>query len=264
MEYGPRYIRNRPTLITVTPAGGSAIPLVNNQYDAYRTATYYPTSQTWPLQASGAPVHDGSYDVNFLYRGNVTMAQGWSGTQYMGYQDTGVVYQTQDGAGHTMNATPSSSTGYSLPGVLTPGDNGGNSNLATSLSYTSSWQVTGVTGPNGANSNTFYDQYGRPLSTVSPDGASTGFTYTYNPNTQTATVNNKWKRTTLDGFGRTVKEEMGNGPTTNAPVSVVDTQYAPCACSPLGKLYRVSRRMRRAGRRCGRPTRTMRRAERSR
>jgi YD repeat-containing protein len=34
--------------------------------------------------------------------------------------------------------------------------------------------------------------------------------------------------------------ESGTGATTSAAVSQVDTQYAPCACSPLGKMYRVS------------------------
>jgi len=32
--------------------------------------------------------------------------------------------------------------------------------------------------------------------------------------------------------------DTGNGSTT---VSVAETQYAPCACSPLGKLWRTSR-----------------------
>ena len=63
-------------------------------------------------------------------------------------------------------------------------------------------------------------------------------------NTQTVTIGTdsaaRWKRTTLDGFGRTVKVEMGSGATTTTPASIVDTEYAPCACSPLGKMYRVS------------------------
>ena len=43
--------------------------------------------------------------------------------------------------------------------------------------------------------------------------------------------------TTLDGFGRTIHVQTDNGSTT---VSTVDTEYAPCACSPLGKLWRFS------------------------
>jgi len=41
----------------------------------------------------------------------------------------------------------------------------------------------------------------------------------------------------VDGLGRTVKVETGYGTTT---VSVVETEYAPCACSPMGKVKRVS------------------------
>jgi hypothetical protein len=50
----------------------------------------------------------------------------------------------------------------------------------------------------------------------------------------------RWKRTTMDGFGRVTRVESGNGAVTNAAVSQVDTQYAPCGCSPLGKMWRVS------------------------
>jgi len=38
---------------------------------------------------------------------------------------------------------------------------------------------------------------------------------------------------TLDGFGRTVKVENGDGSGTK---SAVESVYGPCACSPLGKL----------------------------
>ena len=131
--------------------------------------------------------------------------------------------------------------------MLTPG---GNANLATTVTYTNSWAVTSVTGPNGANGTTTYDNFGRPQSTKIPDGAETDYTYAYvglngvAANQQTATLGTgtamRWKRTTLDGFGRVTRVESGNGPATNAAVSQVDTQYAPCACSPLGKVSQVS------------------------
>jgi len=52
----------------------------------------------------------------------------------------------------------------------------------------------------------------------------------------------RFDRTTYDGFGRPVKQESGdnrNG-AANTVLSTVDTQYAPCACSPLGKVSQVS------------------------
>ena len=44
----------------------------------------------------------------------------------------------------------------------------------------------------------------------------------------------------MDGFGRVTRVENGNGAVTNTAVSQVDTEYAPCGCSPLGKVSRVS------------------------
>jgi YD repeat-containing protein len=138
---------------------------------------------------------------------------------------------------------PSADRSYSLRGTLTPE---GNANLATTVTYASSWAVTSVTGPNGASGTTTYDSYGRPQSTSIPDGAVTNYGYTYvgvngSANQQTATLTtgsaSRWKRTTLDGFGRVVRVETGHDSTV---VSQVDTEYAPCACSPLGKMWRVS------------------------
>jgi RHS repeat-associated protein len=146
-----------------------------------------------------------------------------------------------------MSSTPSLDTNYSLPGVITPNEN---ANLATTLTYSGSWAVTSLTGPNGANSATTYDGWGRPTTTKIPDGAVTTYGYAYvkvdgtGVNQQTAMLGTgtaaRWKRTTLDGFGRVVRVESGNGLATTPAVSQVDTQYAPCACSPLGKMWRVS------------------------
>ena len=142
-----------------------------------------------------------------------------------------------------MTSAPSADTNYSLPGVLTPGRN---TNLATTVAYAGSWAVTTLTGPNGANGTTTYDGNGRPVTTKIPDGAETTYSYYYAAmgNQQTAMLGTgttaRWKRTTVDGFGRVTKVENGKGPSTNPPVSQVDTQYAPCRCSPLGKMSKVS------------------------
>ncbi len=78
------------------------------------------------------------------------------------------------------------------------------------------------------------------------DGAVTGYAYTYysvggGANTQTATLGSQFKRTTLDGFGRTTRVENGSfSGSTYTTVNQVDTQYAPCGCSPLGKMSAVS------------------------
>ncbi len=45
----------------------------------------------------------------------------------------------------------------------------------------------------------------------------------------------------MDGFGRTIEVETGTmSGSTPVAVSLVDTRYAACACSPLGKIQQVS------------------------
>jgi YD repeat-containing protein len=49
-------------------------------------------------------------------------------------------------------------------------------------------------------------------------------------------------KTVMDGFGRTIQTVTGYGTATSITtvVSTVDIQYAPCGCSPLGKLSQQS------------------------
>jgi RHS repeat-associated protein len=228
-NYAVKYLFNRQTLATVTASSGTTT-LSGASYDQSA------------LQDAGNSGylrnHDSTFDVSTHYRGNPTSTwQAGTSMTYL-YQTTGIPYQMTNGYGVVVTTAPSNDTNWSLPGVLTPNSN---SNLATSVSYATSFAVTSVTGPNGATGNATYDLYGRPTSNTSTDGAVTNYTYSYLPNTQTATITNGsgtiWKKTTLDGFGRTIKVETGHDSTT---VSVSEMQYAPCACSPLGKLWRTS------------------------
>ncbi len=75
---------------------------------------------------------------------------------------------------------------------------------------------------------------------MSPLGATSTYTYasTYTNNESKVKTNNHWTRTTVDGLGRVIKTEVGTG--TSTVVSTVDTEYAACACSPIGKVKRVS------------------------
>jgi RHS repeat-associated protein len=224
-NYTSRHIFNRMTSATVTDASGAVKGLVSNTYDQWGTAVQY-----------NVGMHDSAnYGTGFNFRGNLTKRHTADGADTFWYLMTGVLQSTTNAAGVSVGNSTSGATNYSLPEVITPG---GSSNLATSIGYNSSWAVTSVTGANGANSTTSYDSYGRPSSSKIPDGAITNYTYTYNPNTQTATLGSRWTKTTLDGFGRPIKVETGNGGTT---VSVAETEYAPCACSPLGKLKRTAR-----------------------
>lgn len=77
----------------------------------------------------------------------------------------GVRISAIDGASHTFTNSPSSSTNYSLPAVLSNGV------VSSNISYASSWAVTQVAESNGATTSTTYDSYGRPTSSTVADGA---------------------------------------------------------------------------------------------
>ena len=139
--------------------------------------------------------------------------------------------------------TSDRATGYSLPGVMKPG---GNCTLATTITYAAFWAVTRVTGPNGANSTTTYDSTGGRESWI-PDGAETNYTYQYMRSERGGReyadgermgARRDGRRRRWMGSGGRSKEETGHETTT---LYVVDTQYAPCACSPIGKMYRMRR-----------------------
>jgi hypothetical protein len=80
-----------------------------------------------------------------------------------------------------------------------------------------------------------YDRFMRPQSYTTSAWATV--TLSYSGTTATETINGRWRKRTLDGFGRVVKLEAGDASGTN---SVVDTVYDACACSPLGKVKQVS------------------------
>ena len=226
--YAWLYIRNRLLSATLTTSAGTTT-LVSNSYD-----------QSWMQPPSYYALFDPNYETSTGCRGNVTYSVNMGTATSTQYYETGAVYSATDATGNTVTNTLASND--TLPGVLTPN---GNAALATSLTYATSLAVTSVTGANGATSTTAYDGYGRPASSTSSDGAVTTYAYAYynssGQNSQTAAVNNgvanQWKKTVLDGFGRTLSVLTGNGTTT---VSETDTQYAPCACSPLGKVSAVS------------------------
>jgi YD repeat-containing protein len=103
--------------------------------------------------------------------------------------------------------------------------------------------VSSQTGPNGDGGTITYDGYGRPATSLSPSGATTTYGYhdTSTPPFRTSLTNGRWNRTTLDGFGRTIKTEVGTGdPVTGTVTSLSETVFAPCGCSPLGKLFAQS------------------------
>ena len=166
------------------------------------------------------------------------------------YDIEGNAIQSQDALGNMTNVAVDS--WGNVPQTVTPNSN---NNLSTSFSFNSFLAPTQVSQPsNGTSVNATYDAYGRTLTVTSPGGAVThyyycpdacsnvGFSLPATRNGQNyskiTVVNTRWSRDQYDGLGRVIRTDRGD--TSGNVVSNVDTDYAPCACSPTGKMYRTS------------------------
>lgn len=230
-NYTSRYVRNRSLSSTLTSASGTRT-LVSRRYDTS------PEVGSFYLQpANGATLHDSNiFTDSYVWRGNpVVENRLGKPARYMRYDVTGNPFHTFNSAGQTVTANWDSSKNYAVPSTLTPNSN---TTLSQSMTYNSFLGVTQVNSPNGVSQSYGWDSSARPASSQSPHGAVATYTYTNSPPTTTATVNGRWTKTTMDGLGRAVKVETGSGTTT---LSVTETEYGLCACTPLGKVYRVSR-----------------------
>ena len=214
------YIYNRLTSAAVTD-GTNNLPLASNTYD-------YP----YLTSVSGSPQEWDSTYANQTIRGNVYVATTPSGSSTYSYDTTGNVVRAVVN-GVTTTVTTDSTTNFAAPTQLTTGS------LNNSLTWTSFLGLGSATGANGDSVSTSYDTFARPTSTTSPFGAVTTYTYSappfssLNPATVKMTTNSRWTLNTLDGFGRTIMVQTGDA---NGTQSQAESVYAPCACSPLGKL----------------------------
>jgi hypothetical protein len=212
-NYTSRYIRNRLLTSTVVEGTKQAV-LASNAYDQYGT-----WSSCWPLfsyaigvtAVTGLRQHDAAYDANFRYRGNVTTAAAPGVCASFSVDMAGNRTGTWS-KGVASTAQYQAGTNYAAPGALTVN---GLSNL---MQWDAALHLTQNTGANGEVSGTVYDTYGRPSWSTAATGASTGYTYsTAAPWTVTATVNGRWTKKTLDGFGRVVKQEARHGRLKTSP-----------------------------------------------
>jgi RHS repeat-associated protein len=246
-NYSSRYIYNRLLTSTLTSASPN-ITLASNTYDGYSVSAPNGSPREWDI------LNDGT---TFNYRGNATQANTPGHTILTTYDATGTVTTQNDNNGHSVAASTSALTNFTLPDTLTPN---GTTSLQTQATYNSvGFFPASVAGPgqtlnngsSGTAAYTSYDGYGRVAYTLAPSqvagqlGAQTNYTYSYASTgwTTTATTANSgggshFATTTLDGVGRSASVVTGYNSTTK--VSEVDTSYAPCACSPLGKMSQQS------------------------
>ncbi|QOY91470.1 RHS repeat-associated core domain-containing protein [Paludibaculum fermentans] len=202
-----------------------------------------PANSTNLTDVTDITEHDARYSTSLTWRGNVTyVAVLGKAPVCLSYNIGGTVVKSQTVGGIAVDYSVTSASHYTMPSVVTPN---GESNLASSSQFNTFLGLSSTTGPNSATAAFTYDSMTRPSTTTSALGAVTNYAYTNavvaGPSstlaTSTATTNGKWVRTTVDGLGRPVKVERGNGSTV---VSIVDTEYGPCACSAVGKVKRVS------------------------
>jgi RHS repeat-associated protein len=240
-NYTSLYIVNRLLTSTVTD-GTNTATLVTNTYDTTMTGT----DSTYTCNPAGyGPYlceHDSTYyPYTFTTRGNVSTSTTPTTYTTNSYDLTGTVLTTTVN-GVTSTVTPTNN--FAAPGQITT------NLLNSSMNWSAFLGLSSATGPNGDTGSILYDANARPSSTTSPYGAVT--TNTYNdtaspPNKIAVTCPSPGSctgsvvKTVMDGFGRTLQTVNGYGTATAiTTVSTVDTQYAPCGCSPLGKLSQQS------------------------
>jgi RHS repeat-associated protein len=149
------------------------------------------------------------------------------------YDITGKPASVVDSAGTQVSLVPAEGSNNTLTGMILPN---GNENLGAQIQYTAG-KPTSVTLPNGNQTTHSYDAIGRLTATTLPSGATVSTAYGTEPSTVTAVVENRWRKTTLNGFAQIVKEEHGNESGTQ---STVRYEYGPAANAPVGKLKRQS------------------------
>jgi RHS repeat-associated protein len=206
---------------TVTD-GTNTASLVSNTFDG--------TSIT---SLTGLYEHDdGDYPATFTQRGNITSSTTPTSSVTNYYDLAGNLITTTNNAVST-SITLNSTTNFVAPSQMTT------NSLSSSATWSTFLGLSTATGPNSDQSSITYDSNARPQTATSPYGAVT--TYTYNDSSSApnsiATTNGHWIKRTMDGFGRTIETDTGNGTTT---VSSVQSVYAPCGSSPLGTLTRTS------------------------
>jgi RHS repeat-associated protein len=224
-NYTSLYILNRLKKSTVTD-GINTATLVSNSYDGSALANVTGTLHE----------HDSTYSTSFIYRGNVTNSKTTTTTTVNTYDITGnVTTTTVNGVATTVTTT--SATNYAAPAQVTAQAPAGA--LTSTMNWSGFLGLSSAAGPNGDTGSISYDSYARPQTTTSPYGAVTTYAYgdTASPPYKQATTNGHWVTTFMDGFGRMIGTTTGYGATT---VSLAYTTYAPCGCSPLGKLSQQS------------------------
>ena len=212
------YIRNR--LLTASVDGTQ---MVSNEYDQYGQPS------TGPADTPGVTLHDSTYGTSFFARGNVTATTANGITRHMEYNIAGAVTRTWNNATLTTIAQDTSKN-YMVPSAISTGG------LIDSFTWNTALNPQTTTDPNGATVTYGYDT-DFPTSAQTPNGP-VGYSYNHVRDAawKQQTFAGVYRKSYLDGFGRPTIVETGDTQARN----YVETRYAPCACTGLGKVERVS------------------------
>ena len=214
------YVRNLLSTTVLTTGGNNITVLTNTSYpysDCYYCGSAVALSEMDP-----------SPPVPLQYRGlpltSVTPSDGASYT----LTTWGSVSQVTNSEG-TVSVSSDPATNYAAPLTIST------QSYSEAVAYAPSLAITQTTGANGEQYATTYDSAGRPSSASSPYGGVVD--YSYSTNSQTKSGPDGLTVASLDGLGRATRmQRIGSG----VVQSNTDTVYAPCACSPLGKVQQVS------------------------
>jgi RHS repeat-associated protein len=247
--YTQRHIRSLlKKVVASRPASGTqtaqTITLVENFFDQYGVAICDTQRVGYLADMPGATHYDlANYPTSMPYRGNVTLTSTPGGARCSAYNTGGMAVQSWDGYGHSTTVTPDEQKNYAVPKAMTTGS------YTSTATFDSTLNLTQNAGPNGAVSTFGWDGLRRATYSTSPNGQTLNHEYafgqsmdaTWHKVTTGIAPNLRWTKTVLDGFGRTKAVITGyKVGSTETAVSKVVTEYTPCACSPIGKVLRVS------------------------
>jgi RHS repeat-associated protein len=236
-QHRDMYFFNRVTKVEVTQGGVTQ----TMQQTTYGDGSSLETGISCP---AGAENFEGVYYcTSGAVRANVQAVTSGGVTTEFRYDYQGNMVRSW-GASPQVTATYSGGTNYVLPELITPNST---SQLATSFTFDGAMRPTQSTAPNNAVARTWYDSAGRVNKTQSPVGSYTHYYFDYanrknevavSASSSSTDLNNRtFSRSWFDGLGRPIKTESGGA---NTVLSITETEYAPCACSPTGKRKRVS------------------------
>jgi RHS repeat-associated protein len=221
-----------------------SILLAQNFYDQYGIATCESQSVGSLAAMPNATQHDlAGYSASMPYRGNLTRVATPQGQRCMSYNIGGIALSTWDGYGHSSSATADPLRNYAVPSAITTGS------YSNTLTWDGTLNLTQNVGPNGATATFGWDSLRREVSRTLPNGAVINHEYgigqgagaSWHKVTTGLSPNFRWTKTVFDGFGRTREVISGyKVGSAETAVSKVVTNYAPCACSPIGKVEWVT------------------------